>query len=449
MLRQKYFAPILAILSLAMPGRAQAPAAPPFQFSSIDEKLLADTNELDQQFEKKGLVYHDPNVDAYVTRVARQLLGEAPVPERVAFKFRVTRDPMINAFALPNGSIYVNSGLLAAMTDEAELASVLAHEITHVTNRHTYLQNRSLRKKAVTMNVLSLVSAAGGYFPYGSAFGIALRSAAAASQVLLVATIFGYSQDMEREADSAGFNRLVQANYDGEAMVHAFEHLDEKLEYEPVEPFWRTHPKLQDRIAMAKAMARVEQLGKPREVSETEYLAAVAPVIRFNAIADLDSRRARTAIARVQRLVDWEPGNATDRTLLADGYRSLNARPPAPDKEELSSRGQSLDRKLMLKLTAGEEQQLLLKTPQGKTALEQNRAKAEALYRETIGQTPAFADAHRGLGMLYQEQARYPEAAREYREYLRLAPADAADRLRIERRLASASGATPGGVENQ
>lgn len=448
-MRQIYFASTLLAFSVVLPARAQAPSAPPFQFTAIDEKLLADTNELDQQLEKKGLVYHDPQVETYLARVAQQLLGEAPPPEKVAFKFRVARDPMVNAFALPNGSIYVNSGLLAVMTDEAELASILAHEITHVTNRHTYLQNRNLRKKVVTLNVISLVGAAGGYFPYGSVFGIALRSAAAASEVLLVATIFGYSQEMEREADSAGFNRMVQANYDGEAMVHAFEHLDEKLEFEPVEPFWRTHPKLQDRIAMAKAMARVERAGKPREVNETEYLAAVAPVIRYNSIADLDSRRARTAIARMQRLINWEPGNATDQTLLADGYRSLSAKPPHPDTEELSDRGQSLDRKRMLKLTADEEQQQLLRTPQGKAALENNRAKAESLYRETISQTPEFPDAHRGLGMLYQEQARYPEAAREYREYLRLAPADAPDRLRIERRLESASGAASGGTETK
>ena len=72
------------------------------------------------------------------------------------------RDPIPNAFALANGSIYVNSGLLAVLENEAQLASVIAHEQTHVLNRHPYLENRSYRKKSVAANILAGVGGAGG-----------------------------------------------------------------------------------------------------------------------------------------------------------------------------------------------------------------------------------------------------------------------------------------------
>src|SRR5579871_2962315 len=93
----------------------------PFQFTPPDEKLLAEANELDRQFENKGLVYHDEQAEAYLGSIGYRLIAGEATPDRVTYKFRILRDPMINAFALPNGSIYVNSGLIAAMENEAEL----------------------------------------------------------------------------------------------------------------------------------------------------------------------------------------------------------------------------------------------------------------------------------------------------------------------------------------
>src|SRR6266545_6194899 len=103
-----------------------------FQFAPPDEKLYAEANELDERYEKKGLVLHDEKVEARLSAIGARLIGGQPLPERVQYRFRVLRDPMINAFALPNGSVYVNTGLVAAMETEDHPAAVLAHEITHV-----------------------------------------------------------------------------------------------------------------------------------------------------------------------------------------------------------------------------------------------------------------------------------------------------------------------------
>ena len=416
---------------------AIAHAADPraFKFTAPDEKLLTQANELDEQFEKKGLVDHDVAAEDFLNGIGKRLLDGEATPERVVFKFRILRDPMVNAFALPNGSIYVNTGLIAAMENEAELAAVMAHEITHVTNRHTYFLNRDIRKKAVTMDVIVAAAAGASFVPLGTAFGYSILLAANMSQVLLIASIYGYSRELEGEADTVGYHRLIHADYGGAAMARSFELLDERIEFEPTEPFWRTHPKLQQRIATAKQMLEKENASHPDETTDADYFAHLAPVIQYNIGIDLDCRRAGTAADRAERLLKWEPQNAVDRTLLADAYRSLGAKTPRRDKAEESKETQGTARKQMLKMTEDEEQRALLTAPNGKATLEANRAKAETLYKQAITDDPQLGDPHRGLGMLYQDEAKREDSARQYRAYLELAPADAADRLRIERRL--------------
>ena len=147
---------IVTLLSSVPIGvRAQDPAPTPhgtvqqardekFAFSKVDEELLHEIKLLDERFEKEGVVYHDPRLDTYLTRVGTTLVADRKL-ENVEWKFRALRDPVPNAFALPNGSIYVNTGLLALLDDENELAAILAHEVMHVSHRHTYLRNRSMR----------------------------------------------------------------------------------------------------------------------------------------------------------------------------------------------------------------------------------------------------------------------------------------------------------------
>jgi Zn-dependent protease with chaperone function len=434
MLRVMRMLAALGMLLLPV-AQAQDDPARAFKFGTVDLKLLDEVQELDRQYNNKGLVYGDPELSAYLQQVGARLLADRPAPERVQFAFRVLRDPMVNAFAMPNGFIYVNTGLLAVLENEAQLAGVLAHEITHVEFRHTYRHNRNLRKKMVAMDVFFAVSTAGGYFPAGSVFGAALTLAGSVSQVLVSVSVYGYSQDLERDADRNAVAMMAKAGYDAHAMQRAFQLLDERLEFEPVETFYRTHPKLQERIASTKQWADAETVPEPRGGSETDYLARTAGAICYNIRVDLDSRRARTAVARANRLVRWRPDVPAYQVLLADSHRELGAKTPEPSSDESTSRGQADQRKRFLKLTAEEEQRELMAKPGGSAEKKANSARAEQLYRDAIDKNPALADAHRGLGMLYENQSRRGDAALEYKRYLELAPADAVDRLRIERRI--------------
>jgi beta-barrel assembly-enhancing protease len=417
-----------SFLLLALPLFSQQSK---FSFTRPDLKLLDDANELERQFERKGLVYQEPALTGYLQAVADGLQAGSPAPARVQYRVRVLRDPMINAFSLPSGSIYTDTGLLAQMENEAQLASVLGHEMAHVAGRHAYLQNREIRKLSVTVNLLSLTA----FVPAGQILGAGLYIARSVSGPLATFAVFGYSRQCEDEADRNGLSLMTAASYDPHAMPSAFHLLDEKLDVEPARGIYRTHPSLKHRIEKTKAIADSKPAASQRTTAEGDYLAHVADAMCFNIEADLDSRRARLALARAKRLAEWKPDAPRYSVLLADAWRGLGADTAEPGPTELTAEGKAERRRFLSKMTAEEEQAALLAKPGGPEVKRANDATAERLYTAVIARQPSIAEAHRGLGMLYQIESRNDEAAREYRRYLDMAPAGALDRLRIERRL--------------
>ena len=167
-----------------------------FQFTKVDTNLRAEADAMDAQFETGGLVLHDPGLQAFVDTVGKRVLGDRSVPELVTYRFLVLCDPTVNAFALPNGSVYITTGLLALLESEAQLAGVLGHETAHIYERHPYLENRSIRKKTV---VSEIIAAAASFVPGGYAAWLATAAAANISTLLLVESIYGYSREMESQ----------------------------------------------------------------------------------------------------------------------------------------------------------------------------------------------------------------------------------------------------------
>lgn len=192
----------------------------PLRFGDVDLEFLDQIKQLDKKFEEQGLVYREPQLNAYVDRLGRSLLKPEDQLENVVWQFRVFRNPVVNAFALPNGSIYVNTGLLARMENESQLVGVLAHEIIHVRNRHSYLRYRDYRKKVLTINLLGIA---------GSYTGLAGLGASLGAQFMLNISIIGYSREQEKEADLEGAQLMAASHYDPKGMVAAFESFLQKL----------------------------------------------------------------------------------------------------------------------------------------------------------------------------------------------------------------------------
>ncbi|MBZ5694249.1 MAG: M48 family metalloprotease [Acidobacteriia bacterium] len=433
-------APVLAFFVVLSVASAQqppaAPAPPAFTFTKVDLELLEKSNELDRQMADRGLVYEDAQLTEYVSAVGNDVLPHGPDPENVKWRFHVLRDSIPNAFALPNGSIYVNTGLLALLENEAQLASVLAHEETHVLNRHGYIENRSYRKKALAANIFSGVAAAGD--AAGGVGGLAAVLVGTVAPAILESTIYGYSRELEKEADLRAVGAINEADYSTEEMIITFKLLDSPHEVDLSQGFYQDHPKLKDRIAyVSEAVDGLHAHTPHPMVEEERYFAATEKVARDNVTMDIYAGRQRTAVAVAQRLVKKDPKSAANFRALGDAFRTLGARTPDPTPEELSSRGKKDARKSLVKLTPQEYEDSLMASPAGKAAWEANQKQSEDAYRKALEIDPAEAPAHRGLGFLYERERQWKPCAEEFQKYLELSPT-APDQAQIHRRLEAA-----------
>ncbi len=422
-----------AVLALSVCScLAQSNKPTNFEFTAVDLKLLEESNAVDRRFENRGLIFHDALLERHLAEIAAPLLPKDP-PDRVRWQFRILREPMVNAFALPNGSVYVNTGLIARAENDDQLAAVLAHEATHVNNRHSYFFNRSMRRQTVALEISRIAIAP---LPGGGIWGATVTAAAGASEVAAIFSMYGYSQAMERDADLQGLQRLKSTGRDARQIVRFFSIMDERLEPQPVPYIWRDHPRNQQRIAYLK-----EALGIAADVpagADADYPRRMRPVFIQNIRLDLDCRAFRSAAAGAARLVDSQPHDAEALYWLAESYRSLGPRKLVLDAAELTDSGQRKAYRKMVRATEQEEAAALAKTPEGKAALETNQRQAGNYYHLALEADSTFAEAHIGLGILYQDQNNSVGAIAEYRKYLDLAP-HGPDRERVERRLAELS----------
>jgi predicted Zn-dependent protease len=194
----------------------------------------------------------DPEVTEYLSSVGARLTQQTP-GARYDFEFLAMRDPAINAFALPGGFIGVHSGLLAAAESESELASVLAHEIAHVSQRH--IARMLGQQQQLQLPMMAALAAA---LLLGRSRPDLATGAAAAAQAGAAQATLGYSRDFEREADRIGLQALVGAGFDVRAMASFFEKMQRSTRVSDdgsVPGYLRTHPVTSERIADAQNKA--------------------------------------------------------------------------------------------------------------------------------------------------------------------------------------------------
>jgi predicted Zn-dependent protease len=186
----------------------------------------------------------DPEITTYVSGVGRRLLASSE--SRQPFEFFMIQDSTINAFAMPGGFVGVHTGLLLAAQSESEVASVLAHEISHVTQHHI-ARMVSKESQLSTLGLAAMVIAL-----------IAARSNPDIAQAAIVSATAGsiqaqldYSRDFEREADRVGFQLLHDAGFDVHAMPAFFERLQKsgRLYDNSAPAYLRTHPLTTERMA--------------------------------------------------------------------------------------------------------------------------------------------------------------------------------------------------------
>ncbi len=406
----------LALAILLFPAALPLPAYAQtnFKFTKVDFELLRQANQLDNYFSDSGMVFEDAATTQYVESVGRSVLPPGDPPENVTWKFRVLRDPLPNAFALPNGTIYIDTGLLSLMRNEAQLAGVLGHEETHVLNRHPYLEYRSARKTTVAINIFGMV-------------GVPVAPA------LLVASYYGYSRELEQEADMRGLAAMENAGYDPHEMAATFRLLEQSEGPDPSFSLYRDHPRLDARIQyLNEYLEKNPPAAGSRLVNTGLYSESIETVCRHDIGLQIEVLRPRHAVTIALHLVNQYP-TSEHYFLLGESYRAMGGRPPDPSEEQLAAERKQ-EAKMLSKMTPQEYDKFLLAAPGGQTSWLENRKEAEEAYREAIRLDDTNAKAHRGLALIYDDENNTAGAIAEYQKYLQLAPT-AWDRMQIQTRL--------------
>src|SRR5262252_9186059 len=242
-------------------------------FISLD-KEIAMGRQLAAEIERQVKLIEDPTINEYVNRVGQNLVRNSDA--KVPFTIKVVESDEINAFALPGGFFYVNSGLILAADDESELAGVMAHEIAHVAARHGTEQ----ASKGELINFASIP-----LIFMGGVGGFAIRQAAG---LLIPMQFLQFSRKDEAEADYLGLQYLYKTGYDPGAAVSFFEKLQAKESAKPgtVSKMFSTHPPTGDRIAMSKK--NIELILPNRE----QYVVTTSEFNRVKAqLAQIENRR--------------------------------------------------------------------------------------------------------------------------------------------------------------
>ena len=409
---------IVAFLASACATRNVPPigaGGQPFRPEADERALWARAEKEEEALTKRAKPYEDPLLEEYLAKLGDKLLPEAVRSAGgPGLRFGVMRDPTLNAFAMPNGRIYVHTGLLARLENEAQLATILGHEMTHVDHRHALRFNRDARNKQILYTVLGVAAsigvaaAAGSRARSGDPIGAAVLSQTANAvlglglQLAAIASINGYGRDLEREADREGMARLVRAGYDPNEAPKVFKLLrDESKDRGALEAFFfGSHPQLQERIDTTSELIHTKYaVAAPDAVKNTEeFDLRMRSVVRENAALDIRAGRFALAQRQLDRVLGLTPRDPVAQMYYGDLHRLQSQR---------------------AKSTAD-------KAEEARKALER--------YQKAAELDPSFPDPFRQLGFLYYQQKDTARAKESFQKYLALKP-DAPDARRIKEYL--------------
>ncbi|HVL75551.1 MAG TPA: M48 family metalloprotease, partial [Noviherbaspirillum sp.] len=364
------------VVAFAMPPAVVAQAEQLAPFTGVpakegleleEQRIWDESVGFDRTLRRRGSLYGVAELDAYLQEVLDALYPEF----KGAIRVRTVNNPDLNAFALPNGSIYVHLGMLARLENEAQLAAVLAHEGAHFAYRHGLQRIQSVKGGAAFALVVGMVGGVAGAPDVGSLLG----------QVALYSSTYGFSREQEREADRVGFERMVAVGYEPIQGARVFELLrDEAALLEEMRPvMFSSHPKLEERIASFRELSS----NHPEAANLTRT--DVERFLSATALARADWLKQAFAFSRHKSIIHvLEQAGAAQRFpahypfYLAEAYRLRNG--------------------------DGDAEKALL------------------AYRLALERAPEFAPAYKSLGLVHMAAERKDEARAMFVQYLTLVP---------------------------
>ena len=351
-----------------------------FKLQEDERRIWNRSKEEQARLNRSNLIYDDPALTAYVNEVVQNLIPKNVKEKGLSIEVKIIKNPLLNAFAYPNGAIYLHTGILAKMDNEAQLSTLLGHEMTHVTHRHAVRQFRTEKNMTAVLATIQMASVPFGV--YGDLANIL-------GTVGVMASITGYSREMETEADKVGLSLMADAGYDPQESPKLFVYLKSDLEKNDVkEPFFfGSHPRLQERINNFKNYLATDYSDKTGVKRSDRFNKLIASLLLDNAMMDLDMGRYSAAQEGVNKFLKLKPYSARGHICSGEIYRQ---------------RGEKDDRQ-----------------------------KAEEEYHQALSCDPNYPLPRKGLGIIYYKQGMTNKSVNEFEKYLQLLP-DALDREYIK-----------------
>jgi predicted Zn-dependent protease len=271
------------------------------------EREIALGKQLAQEVERSSRFVDDPAINAYVNKVGQNLVRNSDA--RVPFTIKVIDSDVVNAFALPGGFFFVNSGLIVRADNEAQLAGVMAHEIAHVAARHG--TKNATKAQLMQMAMIPLVILGpGGWAGYGLYEGL---------NISLPIAFLRFSRSAERQADYLGLQYMYKAGYDPNDFVSFFEKIEAEDRRHPgtIPKIFATHPPTPDRIAAAQKEIATILPSRPEYIVDTSEFEQIKHRLQV-----YESGR---------RIQDKKNGGPTLRQKTADGKKT-DDKPPVLKK---------------------------------------------------------------------------------------------------------------------
>jgi len=377
----------LALMSIFIAGPAESAVKlePLTIATKVPEKddeaaLWERASSHENRLRNAGTIFHDRPMEKYIEDLAARMIGNSIDHLGITIDFVLVEEPTLNAWAYPYGTIGIHTGLLVRMDNEAQFGAILAHEISHFLQRHTYREmldgdkQSKLGKGLGILAGLALAKETGTFDKGVMDFAGDLWENLATS---------GYSKKNEYVADEEGLALMTRAGLLQDEAIPAFHKLAENSVYGAGDPrkMWSSHPRLEDRITNLEKEIKQAKRKKgyvPGAIPDpVNYYRGIARALIMNARMDIDERQFDRARDALKKYLLAYPDNPEAHFLLGESFRREN--PMGPDFSN-----------------------------------------SQAAYLAALEHDSGYSQAYRELGMTYRLQRQNSAARESFEVYLRL-----------------------------
>jgi hypothetical protein len=364
------------LLTLLLAGCASHEVAPLTSGNAVigsdaDEiKIFEESTRAHQELRDKGLILNDPEITAYLNAVLERIKPD-DLPDDLTITVAAVRDPVVNAYAFPDGGIYMNIGLLARLGNEAQLAHITAHELAHVVERHSLEGYKDRRDKIVAAHItdLFLFGTSIAYIPY-------------------IASISSYSRSQEEEADKLAIEWMSAAGYPLSSAAGLFAVLQEvKVGEAAVNSMYSSHPRNSARARYTREYIETHDLAtNPQASAGEDTFRPIRAALTLQTITlQLNNKHYELARDTAVRALHHDPENPWLYYYRGEAWRLMGDDPAGAAREHAWLYDKALDDELTESMRARRDEFY---------------AAAITAYETALARDAGFAKAHRGLGLV-------------------------------------------------